>query len=323
MAAVSDAPPRDTVDRLRCACGSWAIALALLTAGCTASGTSNDLATTAIPESAAWSKLVDLGDKSRADDEPTTALQFYRQAHLQAPDEPLPLILIGETLIEVEDPLEASAAFRRALDLQPGNTRALLGLGSALIRLDQPLAALQQFEVALNQDPDDIAALSGAGVAADLAGERDRAQAYLRRGLEREPDSVTLLNNLGYSLILSGDYREAIALLEMATALPEATAQHRQNLALAYGLAGREAEAARMIRMDFGDDEVARNLTYYRARRDRSSVRPTENSTTPLLNKPIARSAPVGQVEAEPETPRSAHYDDGAKTLDLGDFVID
>lgn len=323
MAEVSDAPARGPSTRSLFTRGVATLALIFLTAGCTVGGASGDLAKTTTFESAAWSKLVDLGDRSRASGEPTTALQFYRQAHMQAPDEPLPLILIGETLIEVDDPLEAAAAFRGALDLQPGRTRALLGLGGALIRLDQPLAALQQFEVALGQNPDDVAALSGAGVAADLAGERERAQAYLRRGLEQEPDSVTLLNNLGYSLILSGDYREAISLLEMATALPEATAQHRQNLALAYGLAGREAEAARMIRMDFGDGEVARNLTYYRARRIGQPQAPDQSQTPLPLRKPLAQAAPTEAVETEPAGAVEDAVEEHEATLELEGLLTD
>lgn len=329
MAAPSNQHLSGVSRRRRLGSGLATVVLALFVAGCeTSGGGSAPRATVTDVQVAAWLKLIELGDASRDSGELTTALQFYRQAHMQAPEEPLPLVSLGETLIALEDPRGAAGAFRAALDLQPGNTPALLGLGGALIRLDQPLAALQQYEIALNQNPDTVRALSGAGIAADLAGETERAQGYMRRGLEQQPDNVTLLNNLGYSLILSGDYREAIALLEMATALPDSTAQHRQNLALAYGLAGRDAEAARMIRMDFGEGEVDRNLIYYRTRRSRLPAPPAESRAPLPLRNPLAQAAPLeaapiesvlteGSPVAEPTESMEA------ATLELGDFLVD
>jgi Flp pilus assembly protein TadD len=306
-----------------------AVALAAGLAGCATSERMDEVAvgqSVAQLEAEPWRKLVELGHASREKGDLTTAVQFYRQAHASAPDETIPLIRLGQVLAEKGDQRKAAGAYRAALDLQPGNTRALLGLGQALIRLDEPLAALQQFEIVLNQDPDDVAALSGAGVAADLAGDGPRAQGYLRRGLQQEPDNVTLLNNLAYSLILSADYEEAIDLLEMAVGLPGAGARHRQNLALAYGLAGREAEAARMIRMDFGDDAVAQNLAYYRTRRSAAPLAPAESQAPKPLRNPLAQApdatlvddanaAPIASVEAEAAP--------AGETLILGGFLAD
>jgi Flp pilus assembly protein TadD len=296
--------------------GLAALLLTLGAAGCATQERALGSAVSQL-EADPWRKLVELGHASREKGDLKTAAQFYSQAHSQAPGEPLPLVHLGATLAELGRVREATGTYRAALELQPGNARALLGLGNALIKLDQPLAALQQFETRLEQSPDDLKALSGAGVAADLAGDGARAQTYLRRGLEVAPDDVTLLNNLGYSLILSADYTEAIALLEMAVAQPDSTTQHRQNLALAYGLAGREAQAARMIRMDFGDDEVERNLAYYRARRGSAPAAPKQSRAPLGLSTPLA-AAPVETVE-EDATPR----DSSGTALSIGGFLAD
>jgi Flp pilus assembly protein TadD len=60
-----------------------------------------------------------------------------------------------------------------------------------------------------------------------------------------------------------GEYGEAIAMLERAVQDPTATARVRQNLALAYGLAGEREAAERVAGLDLDDAAVAHNLSYY------------------------------------------------------------
>jgi Flp pilus assembly protein TadD len=77
------------------------------------------------------------------------------------------------------------------------------------------------------------------------------------------PANVQITNNYGLSLALVGRYDEAIAMLEQAVQDPSATARFRQNLALAYGLAGQRDAAERIAGLDLDDAAVAHNLSYY------------------------------------------------------------
>ena len=76
---------------------------------------------------------------------------------------------------------------------------------------------------------------------------------------------MLLRNNLGLSLALSGQYAEAIELLRAIVDEPGAKARNRQNLALAYGLAGDLTAAERISRLDLDEEAVQNNLSYFAA----------------------------------------------------------
>jgi len=52
-------------------------------------------------------------------------------------------------------------------------------------------------------------------------------------------------------------------MLERAVQDPSATPRFRQNLALAYGLAGRRDAAERIAGLDLDEASIAHNLSYY------------------------------------------------------------
>ena len=211
-----------------------------------------------------------------------TAAGLYRRAHEMDPYLIEPLVKLGQTLAALGAHEQAAEAFRSAIDLadaSPNNKvhkapEAAHGLGNALIAMNQPKAALTQFEHAM-MERDDPRTYSGIGVAYDMLGQHGAAQAYYRTGLEAHPNDAVLLNNLGLSLAVTGKHQDAIKILEKAAALPGATSRHRLNLALAYGLAGDDARAAQIARVDLDEASVRSNLAYYetlRAMRDKSSV---------------------------------------------------
>ncbi|SMF12510.1 Tetratricopeptide repeat-containing protein [Tistlia consotensis] len=223
--------------------------------------------TTAATGDGALDKVMEVAGKTRQLGDLRMAATLYRRAAVDHPDRPEPASALGDTLLDLGEPAQAAQAYRAALGAQAGYRPAVLGLGKALISQQQPLAAAQVYQAFLASHPDDAGALAGAGVAADMAGDHAQAQALFRRGLAAAPDDGRLLNNLGYSLIQSGDYAAAVAPLERAAALPGSDKKTRQNLALAYGLAGRESDAARTLRFDWDEAAVARNLAWYRQQR--------------------------------------------------------
>lgn len=232
------------------------------------------------PPAGTVAELVRLGDAMREKGDPQGAIPFYRRAHARDHFNPAPLVGLGEALDDLGAYNDAAEAFRQALIGQPADARALRGLGNALLGLDQPALAIDQFEAALRARPD-ARCHNGIGVARDRLGDHKGAQAAYRAGLALAPDDPAILNNLGLSLALSGDTDGAIAILEKLAGRPDASARQRQNLALAYGLAGRDHDAARLARVDLGDDEAANNVAVYGRLR---ALRATGAGTAPILD---------------------------------------
>jgi Flp pilus assembly protein TadD len=207
--------------------------------------------------------MVRAGETSRKRGDYTAAAAFYRRAHEAAPKEIEPLIGLGESLVAAGAAREAAEAFRLALVIDDKNGRALRGLGNALIAQEQADLAIEQFEKALAVDPKDYRAYSGLGVAYDSMAEHAKAQEYYYAGLEIAPNDPSLRGNLGLSLAFAGYYKGAIEILRPLALRTGANARDRQNLALAYGLAGDVENAKKFARMDMDSREVERNLSYY------------------------------------------------------------
>ncbi|MFZ0694806.1 MAG: tetratricopeptide repeat protein, partial [Alphaproteobacteria bacterium] len=206
--------------------------------------------------------LVRVGEASRQSGDPVTAITLFRRAHNLDPFKVEPLVKLGDALNDVGKFSEAADSFRTALEYEHNNVEALRGLGTALIGLNQPGLAIDHFKAALAIEPD-YRSYNGLGVASDHMGQHKAAQDYYEAGLKGFPKNLTLLNNLGLSQLLTRDYDAAMVTLVTAAEQPGATARQRLNLALAYGLAGRDAEAQRIARIDLDDKTVQDNLAYY------------------------------------------------------------
>lgn len=206
--------------------------------------------------------LVRVGEASRQSGDPVTAITLFRRAHNLDPFKVEPLVKLGDALNDVGKFGEAADSFRSALEYEHNNVEALRGLGTALIGMNQPGLAIDHFKAALAIAPD-YRSYNGLGVASDHMGQHKAAQDYYEAGLKIFPKNLTLLNNLGLSQLLTRDYDAAVVTLVTAAEQPGATARQRLNLALAYGLAGRDTEAQRIARIDLDDKTVQDNVAYY------------------------------------------------------------
>lgn len=214
------------------------------------------------PPAGTFGALLRVGEATRQAGDPANAIPFFRRAHALDPFKAAPLVRLGVALNDLGQFNEAAQAFRDALNLDHNNTEALRGLGYALIGLNQPEMAIDQFKAAIAIEPD-YRSYNGLGIASDHLGEHKAAQDYYDAGLKIFPNNLTLLNNLGLSQILSRDYDAAIGTLVGAVQQPGASARQRQNLALAYGMAGKDTEAARIAKIDLDPKDVESNLAYY------------------------------------------------------------
>jgi Flp pilus assembly protein TadD len=213
--------------------------------------------------------MVRVGDVARDAGDPAVALPHYQRAHRLDPLNLVPIIRIAETFNQLGAYIEAGDAWVSVLHLDHRNFDALVGYGNTLTALRQPVAALEYFE--RSQKVGETAAqLNGIGVAYDMLGNAGQAQDAYRRGLVLAPGSLRLSSNLGLSLALSGDFTQAIKTLESVVEMPGAGISHRQNLALAYGVAGFSERAQAVGRQDMDEMSVQRNLTFYRLIADMS-----------------------------------------------------
>ncbi len=203
-----------------------------------------------------------IADATRANGDPVNAINLYRRAHELAKDDPVPLARLGATLADQHAYNEAVEAYHQALKLAPNDPDIQRGMAGSLLAVNQPQLALTHLNAALDhrKDPRTYSLI---GVANDLLGRYDVAQRSYADGLLLAPDNLALRNNLGLSQALSGNFAQATATLTEAASSVNATPRTRQNLALAYGLAGDTEKAAAVARRDLDEQTVKNNLAYY------------------------------------------------------------
>ena len=74
---------------------------------------------------------------------------------------------------------------------------------------------------------------------------------------------MTLRSNYGLSLAITGPPQGATAQLAPIAGLPQADSRTRQNLALAYAMAGDLENALQLCRRDLDERGAQRPLAYY------------------------------------------------------------
>ncbi len=145
--------------------------------------------------------------------------------------------------------------------------------------------------------------LTARGIALDRLSRHAEAQATYRKGLQRDPTDFALLSNLGLSLGLSGQTDEGITILRELVRDGSATANTRGNLALVYGLAGREREASAALvgrPVAGGDPEQPRPTT--------ASSAPCSLKGKPIgnLDQPAGTARPAATAAAKPAPAQAA-----------------
>jgi len=208
-------------------------------------------------------QIMRVAETTRRGGDLVSAAGLYRRAHTLAPKLGAPLIGLGDTLVMLGALPDAVQAYALAIEREPTDPGLRYNHGRALVALKRPRDAIEQFRTAIGLDPNDGRAFNGLGVALDQAGDHDSArQAYLD-GLRIAPDHFGLKNNLAFSMLLAGEFADAVSRFEEVAGHPQATARTRQNLALAYGLAGDMANAKAVATQDLGEAELRNNLAAY------------------------------------------------------------
>lgn len=192
------------------------------------------------------------------------ARSLYGDLARSHPNMPVVWQGLGDTYFLAGEFEAAQAAYAKAEQIDPTLLAPRLAQARVLVRLRQLDQARARFQDILAQDPDQPVALAGLGVVYDLSGQPELAQQTYRQGLVAHPGDEALRTNLGLSLALTGKPREAINILLGNAGVAGSLPQRRDNLALAYGVMGRE-DAAEDILLSYQPRGLVQdNLEFYR-----------------------------------------------------------
>ncbi|UCC81709.1 MAG: tetratricopeptide repeat protein [Gemmatimonadota bacterium] len=154
---------------------------------------------------------------------------------------------LGYVLMLSADWEGADAAFRRAIDLSPSYAIAHAWLAELLAAQGRHREAWETIEQALALEPLSPYMNLDIGWLLYRARDYDRAAEELGRALELFPNAPQLHALLGAVYTQQGKLREGIAELEEGMRLSETGSWFRGYLGYAYGRAGREADARRIL----------------------------------------------------------------------------
>jgi Flp pilus assembly protein TadD len=160
---------------------------------------------------------------------------------------------------------EAYNTVQQVLALKPDDADALLESARDAISGNQGFFAIAPAQAFERLRPKDWRGPSLLGVAYEQTRQPELALAAHQRALALAPDNPAALCNLGMFYASQGDTAQAEALLRKAAALPGATVQVRQDLALILGLKGDLVESERLQRQDLPPDLADANMAYLKA----------------------------------------------------------
>ncbi|MCP5136855.1 MAG: tetratricopeptide repeat protein [Gammaproteobacteria bacterium] len=198
-----------------------------------------------------------------------TALTCHAQIVAELPGDLEALIGLAENYRRLQRRLEAELTWHAAQAIDARDDRVVHGYVAFLISAGRAQEALEVIAPMVM-----AAGLAGtaelgertyalAGAAYDRLGDHAAAERVYRRGLRGHPDSVSLRNNLAFGLILQGrPHYAAVLLMDMEKAGLGGSRQ-RQNLALAWALAGRTDRASEVAGRDQDVATLQTNLNYF------------------------------------------------------------
>jgi Flp pilus assembly protein TadD len=190
----------------------------------------------------------------------------------------------------------AVALMRNAEKTHPANEEILAQLGYSLIESGEYEEAVAVFDKLTAINHRSVAGYNGKGVAFDKAGNHTAAQELYQQALKIDADSAKVINNLAMSYILDLKPDLAISLLEPWSKRSDAPSNMQHNLALAYGLKGKQDKAHALNMETMSEDDAQNNQRFY----ERYSQMMQENAKEPRSteSEPIPSDAQqLGQLQ--------------------------
>lgn len=222
-------------------------------------------------EDEAVQTLLRTAEKMLRTNDLTSANMLYQRALSVHPESIAALKGMAHIAELHEKPHEALQAYREIIRIDGENDDGHLGVAKNLMALglnDKAIDQINKFRAIKGDNPEVLNLLGMAYTRADdIPDHFEKAIETFQTSLFIDPERLTTQNNMGFTYILAGRIQEAIELFEKLVENPRATVQHRQNLALAYGMAGRENDARKIAMQDLPRSAVEKNLLSYRKMR--------------------------------------------------------
>lgn len=233
----------------------------------------------------------------------TLAISLFERT-LKADPHSLPAELgLADAIYQTGDLPRAGVLYGKVAAAAPDDPRAQLGMARVALRERRLDDAVARYRGLLQSHPDSATVAEGLGAALDLQGEHAKAQAVYRAALARHPEVQGLKTDLGLSLILDRRAREGANVLLDVAGLPDAPAQARQNLALAYGVLGNGEAAKRILTTDLPEASAEDNLRFYQNLRarwaDPAAAPAPSDAQTHASATPSGDTAHVERVPSE------------------------
>ncbi len=239
--------------------------LALTACGEGASGPVNPA--TLAPMSGKEQALLAAANGAERTGETANAIRDYQSAIAQSHGHVEAHLSLAKLYLAQKQPALAQPVLERALGLQPRQPEVNYLLGKIHLTNNRPKEAAEAFDNGLENAPASFDLLNAAGIAHDMLREHARAQSYYQRAiaLHSELDLAMVKTNLGMSYLLSNEPKKAVEQLKDEAKKPNASPVTRHNLALAYGMLGKNGEAKPLVAKEMTEEE--RKMALERLRR--------------------------------------------------------
>ncbi|GGE97293.1 hypothetical protein GCM10011404_33040 [Sphingomonas prati] len=162
---------------------------------------------------------------------------------------------MGQTAMRNRNGALAVAMAERAVSAQPGIVRYRSQLGQSYLLAGRFASAIQAFRGVVATAPSDGRTLLSMALAQAAFGQEAAARSSLMAA-----DGLIGVPDLGLARALIGDSDGAIELLEPVARAPDAVPRTRQNLALAYALAGQWDKARAIAGQDLSADQLSARM---------------------------------------------------------------
>ena len=141
----------------------------------------------------------------------------------------------------------AEKEFQRAIVLNPSYATAHQWYGVALAYMGRVEEGIRELKRALELDPLSLVINSDLGWELYVARQYDQAVEQERKTLEMDPNFIMAHSELGYAYLQKSMFEEGIAEFEKALVISPGTGYALAGLGYAYGVAGRRAEAQKVL----------------------------------------------------------------------------
>lgn len=244
----------------------------------------------ALPESVAAAKamptaqnaggLLTIANDMAAKGDHEAAIPLYR--HLSKTTRaPAAITGLANSMLAIGN-LEAAHKLLTELIAQEGEYatgETFYSYGKASLALGLFDLAITGFREAETRAPNDARARSGRAIALAALGDPDAAITAF--GAATDPSS---LSNKALILAASGKPETAVNILEPVIIAGNSQARDRQNLAMAYLMAGREEQARKIARLDLDTASIDETFLFYRSLNSLNTAERMQALVTGVIN---------------------------------------